>query len=102
MSQVITNEHGDQAQVATNMGWSNFCDWAATLDTSQYTEIKHLAQHGWERDLHDLADELEEALQTHPPPESVTHTVQAIIDFIHKHDSEVAMISNGVEADQSW
>jgi hypothetical protein len=99
MSQIIINEHDEQNQVATNLGWSEFCEWAETLDLNKYFEVQHLVLHGWERDLTELADELEQAIEENPLSDNVSRTAKAIIDFIHKHKSEIVMITNGVEAD---
>jgi hypothetical protein len=101
MSYDITNEHGDGDQVATTTGWNEFCDWVDGLDIDDYLEVKHLAQHGWERDLPDLKDQLVKARQEAKPDPDVDSIVFGIIKFIATHPSEIIMISNGQEPDDS-
>lgn len=100
MSYDIVNEHGDGDQVATITGWSDFCDWADTLDIDKYPEIKHFCVQGWERDLDELRDQLEEASKVAGVSVDIVSTASGIIDFINNHPSEIVMIGNGQDPDE--
>ncbi len=98
MSYEIMTEDQEGTAVATNTGWSDFCEWAETLDLENYFEVRHLAEHGFEKDLKELAEEIDEGLEEFPPDvKGVEDTARGIIAFINENpDAEMVMVTNGV------
>ena len=100
MSQYISDENGEQDQVASNLGWSLFCEWAETLDPIKFLEVRHLCEQGWEQDLDDLAEQLQEGIETEGVSPDIIDIAEGIIAFIDDgevDDREIVMITNGIE-----
>lgn len=98
MSQYISDEHGNQGQVATNSGWSEFCEWVAKLDAVKFLEVRHLCEQGWEQDLDDLAVEVQEAIDDLEPSADIIDIGESIVGFLDDgEDRELVMITNGID-----
>jgi len=95
LSYEITNEHGEGDQVASNLGWNEFSDWALSLPVSDYPEIHHLVQYGWERDLSDLQAQIRKAVKETKPKKDIASVAIGIVKHLVKHKSEIVMITNG-------
>ncbi len=98
MSYEIMTEDKEATSVATNTGWSDFCEWGESLDLENYFEVHHLVEHGWEKDLKELAEEIDEGLEEFPPDvKGVEDTARGIITFINENtEAEMVMVTNGV------
>ena|SRR5208282_3778901 len=100
MSQYISDENGEQDQVASNLGWSLFCEWAETLDPVKFLEVRHLCEQGWEQDPEDVAEQLQEAVEIEGTTPDIIDTAERIIAFIddeEAEDRELIMITNGID-----
>jgi hypothetical protein len=98
LSQYIATENEDESdQIASNLGWNEFCDWARTLSLDDYFEVRHLADHAWERDLADLREQLQRAVTESPPVSTVKTVAEGIITFLDVHeDAEIITVGDGL------
>lgn len=97
MSYQAILDDDESIQVASNEGWYRFTDWVGTLDSAAYPELAHLAQYGWEQDLGDLAEQIEEALEASPPDDDVAGVARGLLEFLDAHeDAEALVVTQGV------
>lgn len=90
----------EQEQIATNLGWGDFCRWADGLDTEQYGQVAHLRQHGWSQQLETLAKQLANALTSEQPPPDVLSVGHTLLRFVRDAgEAEVVSISDGMGPD---
>jgi hypothetical protein len=100
MSQYVLNQDEEGIQVASNLGWSDFCDWARDLPAEDYPSLHHLVEYGYDNDPEDLHDDIEDALENSPPDADVASTAEGLIGFLDSQlDAEIIIISNGMTAD---
>ena len=97
MSQYVTDENHQGVQVASNLGWSNFCDWVDSTDMEDYPWLHHLAQFGFANEATDLADEIEEAAEENPPDEDTEDVAAGLVEFCRSvPDAEIILVNNGI------
>jgi hypothetical protein len=97
MSQYVLNQDQEGVQVASNLGWSDFCDWVKDLDQEDYPSLHHLVEYGYDNDPEDLRDDIEDALEEHAPDPDVASTAEGLVDFLDTQlDAEIIIISNGM------
>ena len=97
MSQYVLNQDEEGIQVASNQGWSDFCDWARDLGADDYPSLAHLVEYGYDNDPEDLRDDIEDALENHPPDPDVASTAEGLVDFLDTQlEAEIIIISNGM------
>lgn len=100
MSQSISTENEEMVQIASNQGWSDFCDWVQELSIDKYPSLHHLVAFGYDNDADDLANELDLALDEEDAEEDIVSTIEGMIDFLEQHDdAEIIIVGNGVTAD---
>lgn len=95
MSVYISINEEDPSEVASNSGWSQFIEWAQSLDDAD--EILQLAEHGVSENLDDLADELKLAVEESKPIDDVLPIVEMILELIEDEDPDsVAVVNSGI------
>lgn len=100
MSQYISTEREELQQVASNLGWSEFCEWVDTLDLEDYPALHHLRQHGFDNDPDELLGDVEDAIAEGSPSDDIRSVAQGIADFLHEHqDAGIILVSNGMTSD---
>lgn len=101
MSQYVSTEAMEMEQVASNLGWSEFCDWVGTLEVEAHPALHELATFGYTNDAGELLDELDDAVEASPPPSAdVADVAEELADFLEgKEDAEIVVISNGMTAE---
>jgi len=100
MSQYLSTESGAQAQIATNVGWSDFAEWVDTIPLDDYPSLHHLAQFGFDNDPDDVATECEGAIKKHPPDRDVKSVAANVITFARANKAaDILIISNGMVED---
>ncbi len=100
MSQYVSTENEEMEQVATNLGWSEFCEWVATLDVEDCPSLHHLCTFGYDNDPEDIPGEIAAALEASPPPDDVRSTADGLAAFCEAHaDADIVIVSNGMTAD---
>ena len=99
MSQYLTDENGEGNQVASNLGWSEFCEWAETTPAHDYPWLHHLINFGFANEAADLAEEIDDAVDDHPPDSADVESVaEAMAEALSgMEDAEIVIVSNGVE-----
>lgn len=65
------DEDDEAEEIATNRGWSGFCDWACALDAEKYAVLIQLCKEGLSNDIPTLIGELKDALKKPSPDEDV-------------------------------
>lgn len=100
MSQYVSTEDMELVQVATNLGWSDFCEWAGRTEMEDYPTLHHLVTFGFANDPRDLLHEIGEALDASPPSPDVEDTAAGLMDFLRgRRDAEIVVIGNGMTDD---
>lgn len=90
MSKYLSIDSGPPTQVASNLGWSELCAYAATLDGAD--ALRCLCEYGWCEPASALLAELTAALADAPPDDAPTAgIVQAMIDAVPDDDSPVTV-----------
>ena len=89
-----------QVQVASNSGWSEFCEWVETTDMEDYPSLHHLVEFGFDNDPEDLRDDIEDAIREHPPDPDVVSVAEGLVDFLDDQlEAEIIIVSNGMTAE---
>lgn len=97
MSQYVSTENEEMVQVASNLGWSDLCDWARRFPVETHASLHHLIAFGYENDAAMLAGELRAALAEAPPTPDVRDTALGLIDFLADHpDAEIIIVGDGL------
>lgn len=98
MSQYISTEDGEQDQCASNVGWSDFCDWVNTLLIDDYPSLHHLCQFGYENDPEVCADELTGAIEHQTPEDdTVRTTAEGLLSWVKAHaKAEIIIVGDGI------
>ena len=98
MSYSIAAE-SDERDFATGLGYSEFAAWIDTLPDADISELKQLIDRGWSNSSRQTADQLNAALDSHPPELlDVADTAINLWAFLDSLDDEPIVISNGTEA----
>jgi len=97
MSQYLSTTEREMVQIASNMGWSEFCDWVDTTEIDDYPWMHNLVLHGFANDAESLADEIETAIEDASPSKDVASVAEGIVEFARGHeDAEIIIVSNGM------
>ncbi len=83
--------------VATNKGWNDVTRWIETLPhNGDFEPLHHLAEHGESKDLDELPDAIDEAIEKQIPSPSVRKTLAGLLAFIKGNaDANQLIISSG-------
>lgn len=93
-------DDGEQKHLASNLGWSEFCQWAESLDSEQFPEVLHLSQHGWEQELESLIQQLEQSPE--PESENVGSTRESLIAILSgRGTADVLLVTDGMGPDDA-
>lgn len=94
------DEVGEQYQVASNTGWSEFGDWCESLDAEQFPNVVQLFEHGVTEDLRGLASELLVALEENSPDEKTMGVVNNLLEALKTNEGAGAiLITSGITPD---
>ena len=95
-------DDGEPAMLASNRGWSDFGNWAETLDAETFYPVAHLWEHGYFEGLDILEVSLRAAIETIPPTDvPLRTTVTDLIETLtyRRKDARLAMVTNGMVED---
>jgi len=67
-------------RVATNHGWSEFCDWVRFK--GRWPAVLHLTEHGWSEDLVRLEYDLRLGLRSQPPDDDTLRVVANLLNVL--------------------
>lgn len=88
------DEDGNQYQVASNLGWSDFGQWVDELDASTYPELVQLWEHGVSEDIQTCAKNLEEALSDDSPDDpNVKDVAESLLHALHANMDASAVLT---------
>lgn len=88
------DEDGNQYQIASNLGWSQFGDWVDTLDAEKYPALVQLWEHGNTGDLEALRSQLDSALIDSPPHQDVIDSAELLLAALNKNtEAEVLLVT---------
>lgn len=89
-----------QEQIASNMGWGEFCDWVDGLEVDAADEVIHLREYGWTDEPGIAADQLRDAL-SQSPPDANTQSVAAALGrvLVAAQADDVVAITDGMTGD---
>ncbi len=89
------DENGRQVQIASNSGWSDFCNWS---DTIKSEALKQLVEEGFTENLDRLAQELE-FFKGSKRSKDVADIAGGILDAVKSNlGAGCIMVTNGVRA----
>ena len=79
---------------SSNQGWSDIISWADKLDADKFSEVVHVAEHGYTEQIPELLSQLREAVTVENPGESVMATLNELGDLI-ADEKGVLLITDG-------
>lgn len=86
---------GDQRQIASNLGWSEFGDWCENLDHEEYPSLVQLWEHGQSNDIATLTKELQKAIDDESPNADVKGSAELLLDALNANkDASAVYITN--------
>lgn len=88
-------------EFATIRGTGDFSRWTEQLDTKTFPLLCHLADWGWVNDIDLLAEEIDKAIKTVKPGESLHKTLDEFKTQLVKYDAkyETVMLTQGMTGD---
>ena len=93
MSMYLTVDEATPTEIASNTGWGDFSRWVEALEDAP--ELQHLVDHGWTEPAADAREELQDAIESHPPGPDVLTIAQSILDLLDE-SSGVIVVGNGI------
>lgn len=111
MTMTLTLDGGNESDLASNIGWSRFVDWARLLNPNEFPDLIHLAEYGICQDVPKLQEQLASALEKAKPVRgNVVHTINNLKSLLENRESAgCVMVSNGLsdqpddeESDIAW
>lgn len=97
MSVYASLDGGEPTQVASNLGWSEFCDWVDGLDVDGADAVVHLREYAWSDDLAAMYSQLTDSLKADKPDADVESVATTILDMIDDTaDDGVLTINDGM------
>lgn len=82
---------GDQRQIASNLGWSEFGDWCEGLDHKEFPLIVQLWEHGQSNDVDGVTKELHKAIEGEKPSEDVKGSAELLLDALNANQGASAV-----------
>jgi len=82
-------------QFSTNRGMGDFTRWVDRLDEIRFPSLVHLVDWGWVNDRLGLRAELDLALITSQPKQSIRTVVRGLITAIELNNGETVVLTNG-------
>lgn len=88
------------ADVATNSGWFEFCEWVRSIGKDN--ELRYLADNGWSDEIVTLTEELAQALEHHEPSADSLLVGSGLLETIKvvQDPEAVLIISDGFGEDE--
>lgn len=89
--------------LATFRGWADFKLWICGFEDKEFFHTKHLIDHGWDQELPQMLEDLQEMLRHNPP----AHIASTIKDLVHtiksgpKNPDVIVLTDGSVEDDGS-
>lgn len=81
------DEDGDQRQIASNLGWSEFGDWCEELDSEEYSNLVQLWEHGQCNDVKRLTKEVETAIAKEKMSDDIKGSAELLLDGLNANQS---------------
>mgnify|MGYP003648726163 FL=1 len=89
------DEDGNQYQIASNLGWSEFGTWVESLDAKKYPALIELWNAGSTEDIVGLTNQLESALQDSAPSANVESSADLLLSGLQENqDSGIVLVTN--------
>lgn len=89
------DDDGDQRQIASNLGWSEFGDWCDGLDHEKHPLLVQLWEHGQSNDVKALMIELTDAMEREQPSPDVKGSAELLLDALNANrGSESVYVTN--------
>lgn len=85
------DDNGDQRQIASNLGWSEFGDWCDGLDHEKYPALVQLWEHGQSNTIPALSKELETAMEKEDPSEDVNGSAKLLLDALNANQGAASV-----------
>jgi hypothetical protein len=93
----LKNKTDGQFPLASNRGWSEFGDWAETLDWKTYPTLANLWYYGWVP-VAPLREHLTAVLRDSPPSEkSVRATARNLLRLVRGLRGSAVAVTNGTD-----
>jgi len=85
------DENGNQYQISSNLGWSEFGEWVESL--TAMPALKSLYEHGVSEDIPAVTQDLSEAIESESPEnEDVLSTAELFLDALNANqDAELLL-----------
>lgn len=87
----------NQAQISSNLGWSQFGAWADKLSIEKYPAVVALWEHGAWEDTAALVEQLTAARKNEAPIPDVAGIIDELIEFVR--GEEFVLITDGTGAE---
>lgn len=90
----------DAEPLASSSGWGDVIDWTERLPSAGYSDLLHLAEHGWAPGAN-LFDELTRALQAETPRSAdLAATLDNLLSLFRRaQGAEVVSVTDGLGPD---
>jgi len=90
-------DNDESIHYATNRGVADVREWVKSLPAKPFAALRTLVTEGVSRDVDELPELFEEALEEMPPDPSIETTVRGLVKFLKSNpDANELIISNGV------
>lgn len=94
MSIYAVSDDDELVQIASNSGWSQFGDWAETLDAKEFPAIVGLWEHGIYEPALQLESEMKGAQERMEPIEDVVGIIEELLTVCR--GATFVLITNGM------
>lgn len=87
------DEDGNQYQISSNLGWSEFGDWVETLDAETYPNLREFWEGGTTQAIPEITAQLEHVLEESPPSKNVNGTAELLLSALHQNQTAGVLLS---------
>lgn len=87
------DEDGNQYQISSNLGWTEFGNWVETLDAETYLNLAELWESGTTQAIPEITEQLEHALEESPPSKNVSGTAELLLTALHQNQDAGVLLS---------
>jgi len=90
------DEDGNQYQVASNLGWSEFGDWVDGLDAEKYPQLVQLWEHGVSEDVPAITAEITTALADDDPDDpNIKDVAESVLHALNANPTAETVLTTG-------
>ncbi len=94
MSIYLSCDGNEPLFLASNLGWSEFGDWADKLDAEKYQQVVTLWEHGISQEVDDLQKQLKSAIADESPDANTADVATSLLEL--SVGAEVVSITDGM------